>query len=148
MISALASRRAFLAAVGHVKRDLAQLDAISTVVPVSGAVAAAGRGVDAFTSVDGQIMALYTRNTTRSNAAATALVLAKEITIYNQIAAAVEHIRTALNAASTMASSKADDAAGLTTELVIGAVLIALISAIAIAYRDRPIDDARSRPGA
>ena len=134
VIGSLASRRAFLAAVGHVKRDLAQLDATSTVVPVGGAVAAARRGVDAFTRVDGRIMALYTRNTTESNAAATALVLSQEITIYNQIAAAVEHIRTVLGGASTMASSKADDAASLTTELVIAAVVIALISAIAIAY--------------
>ena len=134
VIGTLASRRSFLASVEHVKRDLAQLDATATAVPVGGAVAAAGRGVEAFTRVDSRIMALYSRNTARSNAAATALVLSQEIEIYNRIAAAVQHIRAALDGASTMANAKAEEAAGLTTELVVGALVIALVSALVIAY--------------
>ena len=71
VIGTLASRRAFLAAVGHVKRDLAQLDASSTVVPVGGAVAAARRGVDAFVTVDRRSSRCTPVTRAESNAAAT-----------------------------------------------------------------------------
>jgi methyl-accepting chemotaxis protein len=131
-IPALGSRKAFLTSVGHVRHDLSVLDA-SVPASVHPAVAVAGRGVDEFMRIDGRIVALYGRNTARSNAAATALVLAQEIVIYNHIAASIASISQGVNAASSIANSKASDAASITTEFVIASMLAALITAIAIA---------------
>ncbi len=131
-IADLASRKAFLAAAGHVRHDLSML---ATIAPagVRPALAQAGRDVERFTTVDGRIVALYNRNTRRSNAAATALVLDQEITIYNHLAASVGSIRHGIDTASALAGAKSSDAASITTTLVIASMLTALIAAIAIA---------------
>ncbi len=131
-IAALASRKAFLASVGRVRHDLSVLNA-SVPPSVSPAVALAGQGVESFMRVDGRIIALYGRNTLRSNATATALVLAQEIAIYNHIAASVESIHHMVDTASRLANSKSDEAASITTTFVVASVLLALFAAIAIA---------------
>ena len=133
VIATLASRKAFVASVAHVRRDLAALARSAPTPAGRQAVAAAGAGLVRFMALDRRIVALYTQNTPTSNAEATTLVLDQEITIYDQIATQAGRLRESLDATSDTVDHRARSAAALTRALVIAAVLLALIAAAAIA---------------
>ena len=129
-----ASRKAFLQSAAAFRKEA---DALSHARLTSGEQATLNQVMSAFgqfMAVDNHVIALYRKGDAKSQKQATALVLGREITIFNSISNKVGALVGSVAQASSAADASARNTKSLVTMLVLIVSAIAVLFAAAVAF--------------
>ncbi len=130
-VDELASRKAFLAAVGHLRADISRLSND----PLTAANARAlSSQLDAFMQADQRIMSALELRSHAGDAIATQLILGREIQLYNALANNLVKLERSLQTTAANGANHAGSTASQTTEFELATVIVALIAAVGIAW--------------
>ena len=127
------SRKAFLASAGAFQHELGILDNEPQTPAEQGATDAVKSAFKQFMATDGQVIALYRRGTPEAIKAANALVLGREITLFEQVSSNTDRLVASVRAQAANASAAASSAAGSARTGMIVVGLVAALLAVALA---------------
>ena len=123
------SRASFLASAASFRKELATLDGERQTPAEQAATTAVKNSFDQFMATDNQVISLYRQGTPESLKAANALVLGREITLFNQVSASSDKLVALAQARAAKASASASSAASSSrTEMIVVGLLAALLA--------------------
>ncbi len=123
------SRASFLASAASFRKELATLDGERQTPAEQAATTAVKNSFDQFMATDTQVISLYRQGTPESLKAANALVLGREITLFNQVSASSDKLVALAQARAAKASASASSAASSSrTEMIVVGLLAALLA--------------------
>jgi methyl-accepting chemotaxis protein len=123
------SRASFLASAASFRKELATLDGARQTPAEQAATTAVKNSFDQFMATDNQVISLYRQGTPESLKAANALVLGREITLFNQVSANSDKLVALAQARAAKASASASSAASSSrTEMIVVGLLAALLA--------------------
>ena len=123
------SRASFLASAASFRKELATLDKERQTPAETAATAAVKRAFEQFMATDTQVMSLYRQGTPEALKAANALVLGREITLFNQVSTDSDKLVALAKARGVKASASASSAASASrTAMIVVGLLTALLA--------------------
>ncbi len=127
------SRKAFLASAAAFRKELGILSADRLSPAERAALNATRTAFEQFMATDNQVISLYRQGTPAAQKAANALVLGREITLFNEVSADVGKLVSLVGAQSATASRAAASAASSARNTMIVIGLLAALLAVGLA---------------
>ncbi len=127
------SRKAFLASAAAFRKEVGVLSGEQLTAAQLGALNAAKSAFEQFMTTDSKVISLYRRRTPTDVRAANALVLGREISLFNQISNNTDKVVGLIKAQSAQATSAASSAADSARTQMIVVGLLAAVLAIGLA---------------